>query len=172
MFCNKCGAAFSDSFNVCPNCGNVVSGNQNQSYYNNQNGYQNNYQQGQYYHPPQYNNMPYNAPQYQPYNFEQATINDEISSANTLGIVALVCVLLIPSVGSLVGFILGIIGLSKANHALSSPYGASNPTARSAKKMNLAAIWIPVIETIIIIVLWLFVIFGIMASVPFFSAFV
>lgn len=150
MFCNKCGASISDEYKVCPHCGNVVAGNQYNATYTNQP----NYQQGQYYQPPQYNQQ-----QYPPFNQEQSNINDEISTAKTLGIIAIVCGLCLPSIGWIVALVCGIIGLTKVNHALSSPYGASNPDARTAKKMNIAGIVIPIVEVVLVIIAWILIAF-------------
>ena len=88
-FCSKCGKELDDNAVFCMNCGNAVDV-QSAAHQPNQQGYQQPYQQG------------YQQP-YQPYN--NGLDRESSSTAN--------CALLFAFLVPLVGFIMGIVGLSK-----------------------------------------------------------
>lgn len=107
MFCSKCGNEINDEAVICPNCGCPTKN----------------------YNAPQTpaiqpNYAQYYQPVYRPKSAEQ-----ELSTARTLGIVAIVAGIFIP----LVGWICGGIGISKANKIIAPefPY-----TIESAKRLN------------------------------------
>ena len=88
-FCSKCGKELDDNAVFCMNCGNAVDA-QSAAHQPYQQGYQQPYQQG------------YQQP-YQPYN--NGNDRESSSTAN--------CALLFAFLVPLVGFIMGIVGLSK-----------------------------------------------------------
>ncbi|MCH5314975.1 MAG: zinc ribbon domain-containing protein [Eubacterium sp.] len=169
MYCNNCGAFVPDGSTYCPNC-NTVFNTQSQNtngtyytppaadngYYNQQNfNQQGNYQQG------------YNQPQGNYYNQNgfadpMNSHKSELESAKTLGIISLVVGIVFSRI---IGIILGIIGLSKAN---SVPDMLDNPMLFKLKKdsvmLNRLGIIIPVVLGVVAIVAYLFFIFVFMAD--------
>ena len=118
MFCKNCGNSVQDGTVTCPYCGSALEQSQPQ------------YQQPTY-QQPQYQQPAYQQPGYQqPYQQPYQPVNPEVSTAKTLGIVAIVAAFFIP----LVSFICGGIGLSKANQALA--FNPGDFEAANAKKLN------------------------------------
>lgn len=98
----------------------------------------------------------YGAPPQQDY-YIQEHIKNELSSANTLGIIALVLGIL---VSWLVGVICGAIGLSKVNNLPDFPFGSPAAEEKAkTKKLNILGIVLPiVIRVILSIILYIFLI--------------
>lgn len=169
MYCPKCGSFVTDDAQVCPNCNEPIlkenfnnsaqqpndgvyytpqnNNGQNNTYYNNT---QSNYDsQSNYFNQAQPNNQGY----YQacpPNQFEQQ-FKEAISSANTLGILAIVLgILLTP----LAGIICGAVGLSKLNSIPNIPMSPTltNDKAK-AKKLNIWGIALPTALYIVAIIL-------------------
>lgn len=127
MICNNCGTNYENDRPCCPACGTT---NPQPTYQQSfEQPVQQPYQQGGYQQPYQ---QPYQQDGYQPYyNPQQEALNQsQISSAQTLGIVSIVCAVL----GlHLVSWICGGIGISKMKQVLAmSP---NNPAALSSKKL-------------------------------------
>lgn len=144
MICKRCGAQFNDALENCPSCGEKANRQANDMYnnynYNNgSGGGQQQYYQNPYANQYQGQAYPYGAPsnpQFNNFAFQNDQIAAEnVSSASTLGIIAIIASFFIP----LVSWICGGIGLSKANKYLN--YGGKiGLDAASAKKLCLAGI--------------------------------
>lgn len=111
MFCSKCGNEINDEAVICPNCGCPT----------------------QNYNKPQEpvvqpNHTQYYQPAYRPKSVEQ-----EISTARTLGIIAIIAGVFIP----LAGWICGGIGYSKANKLIDPNFA---DVIEGAKKLNLVGL--------------------------------
>lgn len=188
MYCPKCGSFVTDEAQFCPNCNepiikeavNEPEAQQNGGVYYTpqQNNTYNNVNDSNYnpYGNPQQNNAYYNNDAQQNY-FNQGQPNNQgfyqscppnqaeqqfkevISSANTLGILAIVLgILLTP----LAGIICGAVGLSKLN---SIPNILMNPILTKdkdkAKKLNIMGIVIPV-ALYIVAIIFMIILFSVM----------
>ena len=180
MYCPNCGSFLQDGTQNCPNCNepinqtNVNNGanaqqndgiyynpQQNNTYNNvnepNYNTYSNTQQNNTYYNDAQQNyfnqGQPNNQDYYQacPPNNSEQQFKEIVSSANTLGILAIVLgILLTP----LAGIICGAVGLSKLNSLPNIPMNPAieNDKAK-ARKLNIWGIVLPIALYIILIVL-------------------
>lgn len=166
MFCSKCGNIINDDVAVCPHCGTATNTYQPVSQ---QPPVQPNYQQP----PVQPNYQQPDQPVYQQvtvqpgfqqvppqaYNPQAAQFNNDVSTAKTLGIVAIIAGIFIP----LAGWICGGIGLSKAKHCL-----AMNPAsyeAQNAKKLNIAGLIVTSVLYALIILFYIIIFAFSMATV-------
>ncbi len=132
-YCSKCGSLIENNADVCPECGAPV----NESAPQPDAGYQqNNYQQPPY-------NPNYQQP-YAPYN-PQAQLIREIDTANTLGIVSLVCSLLGAALCSIAAIVTGIICMNKIKPYMNEKQ-FPNDKARSAYNLGKAGLIIAVVK--------------------------
>lgn len=156
MYCSKCGSFLPEGADECPNCHEAAVNqsanrpNYNQNTANNvyytphQNNEQPSYftgqaqtQQQNYY---QQNNQNYYSPA--PDYMEQE-IKNNISSANTLGVLAIVLGILL---SPLAGIICGAIGIGKINNLPNiSMYPILQNERNKAKKLNTIGIVIPIV---------------------------
>ena len=103
-YCSKCGSLIDNGATVCSECGAPVGESTQQQA-------QPTYQQ------PPYNNAyqqpPYNGAYQQQYYNPQSPMTKEIETANTLGIVSLVCSLIGAGLFAIAAIVTGIIGMNK-----------------------------------------------------------
>lgn len=148
MYCPKCGAFLEDNCTQCVNCGEPIA--QEQAA-NNDTYYQQN--TGTYYNP-----QPSESQSYYQYDSQvkQAQMveqgyRDKLSTANTLGILAIILGILFSPI---VGIICGAIGISKVNEVPDfAPYTPIAQEKARCKKLNILGIVIPLIFWVIAIVL-------------------
>lgn len=119
-FCANCGRSIPEGYTYCQDCQNAAS---------QQQAGQGGYQQQVYVQPNPYN------PQYQLTN-----MMSECSTANTFGIIAIICSVV---AGIALTIVFGAIGISKANNVINYATAANNAellqNARSAKKLSIIA---------------------------------
>lgn len=173
MYCNNCGAPVPDGSTICPSCNAALNNQQpntdgtyytpptsDSEYYNQQNfSQQGAYQQS--YNQPQDNY--FNQSSYQNgYNNSEKHYEDELHNAKIFGILALVIGILFSRI---IGIILGVIGLSKANNVPDLP---QNPHLSKLKRdstlLNKLGIILPIVFGIIFIILYLLIVFVFMAG--------
>lgn len=163
-YCTSCGAQLPEGAANCPICGSVIYEHVNQTNTPPQPQYTQ--PQGEYYQPPQEGNYyqppydtqqqnPYTAPQQQ-YGYNQVQNAQEaknVSTAKTLGIIAIVFAFIRP----LVSWICGGIGISKANSAIAFAQQIGNAQmvseAENAKKFNKIGIILSIVLYVILIIL-------------------
>lgn len=162
MYCPKCGTFLPEGTAVCPNCaepsaaeanstnnetGYNCSGNYSAGYQNSDQTANTNYNQQSYnsYYDPQPNAQSYYPPNnnntYQ-YNFSELEAKDKLSTAHTLGVLAIILGIIFSPI---VGIICGIIGINNVNNV---PDMYNNPAImedkRKAKKLNVIGIALPI----------------------------
>lgn len=187
MICSKCGKTLSDDLYYCDNCGEPtgkadswapVNNEQNQNQYQSQtqssyqNPYQNQNNQNTYQSPYQ---TPYTNNSYNNYNAnngfksfenyayfnEKQKVDKKIEDSRLLGILGIILGLFITSI---LGIILGAIGLSKLNEI---PYEFQNECAQErekAKKLNIAGIVAPICVRIVIWVGYFLLVVGVLTA--------
>lgn len=150
MYCSNCGAFVPEGSEACPNCSQAVN--------NNENNYNNTQQSsGTYYTPHQQSTQNY----YQPndlFILEQKMKNN-LSTANTMGILSIILGLILTPIA---GIICGIIGLSKANEVpdfTDNPYIAEEK--KSVKRLNILGIVLPTVLWIGLIIVMALCFFGV-----------
>lgn len=175
MICSKCGKTLSDDLYYCDNCGEPtgksdqwapINDGQNQYQAQNQNAYQSPYQ------------TPYGSNSYNSYNNynannsfksfenyayfnEKQKIDKKIDDSRLLGILAIILGLFVTSI---IGIILGAIGLSKLDEI---PYEFQNECAQNrekARKLNIAGIVVPLCARLLFWIGYFVLVFGIIAS--------
>ncbi len=150
MYCSNCGAFVPEGSETCPNCSQPVSNN--------------NYNAGA-----QQNSGTYYTPQYQQstQNYYQSSdpliieqeMRNNLSTANTMGILAIILGFILTPIA---GIICGIIGLSKANEV---PDFAENQYIREekqrVKKLNILGIVLPTALWIVAMIVMFICFFGV-----------
>lgn len=138
MYCKNCGKLIDDNCYYCDGCGAAVEKNTNWSGYSN-NAYQNPYAN-------QANNFDvYN-------NYRSAEIDKKIEDGRTLGILAIILGLLVSSV---VGLILGIVGMEKLKDINFDMNYPQTNKYNEAKNLNKWGIIIPIIRFLLVIVIFI-----------------
>ena len=157
--CSRCNSYVPDGANVCPNCGNVING-ANQQFR----------QVPQQYPQPQAQPQP-NYQYQQPQQFEQPQAQPAKQSdagaltkkAHSLGIVAIITGFLFP----LVAWICGGIGIAKAGGAFTYANSIGDmmlaESARHAKKLNVIGIVVSIALRVVAVILYiiLFAVIGV-----------
>lgn len=178
MYCSKCGAFLPEGAEVCPGCNAPVS---NQSTTTNNSAANNQAASGGVYYTPQqsrpeytnvsgtyneqatnnqgsyYTNLGNNHNTNESYNAEQSyfmqeQIKENLSTANTLGIIAIVLGIL---VSSIIGIICGAIGLDKAKSIPDMPM--DSPIAKEkakVKKLNILGIVLPIALRALMVIMY------------------
>lgn len=158
MYCPKCGTYMEEDSVQCVNCGEpVVNEQANQTNCND-----NYYQQstGTYYNP-----QPSSSQSYYQYDSQvkqeqmiEQGYKDKLSSANTLGILAIILGILFSPIA---GIVCGAIGISKLNEVPDfAPYTPMAQEKARCKKLNTLGIVIPIVLWVVAIVFMFIAIFA------------
>lgn len=150
MYCPKCGTFLEDDCVQCVNCGEPIVKEQASQTANNDNYYQQN--TGAYYNP-----QPSESQSYYQYDSQakQAQMveqgyKDKLSSANTLGILAIILGIVL---SPLAGIICGAIGISHVNEVPDfAPYHPLAQEKARCKKLNILGIVIPLVLWVVAII--------------------
>lgn len=150
MYCPKCGGYLEEGSVQCVNCGESIVQEQ-AAQPNNDNYYQQN--AGTYYNP-----QPSESQSYYQYDSQvkqtqmtEQAYKDKLSSANTLGILAIILGIVFSPI---VGIICGAIGLGKVNEVPDfAPYSPIAQEKAKCKKLNTLGIVIPIVLWVVFIVL-------------------
>ncbi len=134
-YCAKCGSLIENGATVCTECGAPVTEPVQQS----TDAYQQNYQQQAYQQPP------YNPAYQQPYYNPQSQMTKDIETANTLGIVSLVCSLLGAGMFAIAAIVTGIIGMNKIKPYMNDKI-FPNDKARSSYNLGKAGMIIGIVK--------------------------
>lgn len=180
MYCTKCGSFLPDGTENCPNCNepvnastdNVYSNQQTADgvYYTPQSNTESESAGQQSYYDPSHSKSYYQPDSQQSYyqanqpNQIELEMKNNLSTANTLGILSILLGILFTPIA---GIICGIIGLSKANNV---PDMTMNPLIdkekAKVKKLNILGIVIPIILWVVafIVMFIAIMVFGFAAS--------
>lgn len=151
MYCKNCGKLIDNNCYYCDGCGATVENNTHWNGFNSTGSQSSgNYQQNGF--------DPYN-------NYQSAQIDKIIDDGKTLGILAIVLGLFVSSV---VGLILGIVGMEKLKDMNFNLNYLQNNKYKEAKNLNKWGIIIPIVRLvflILIFVLYFVFIIGVAATV-------
>lgn len=135
-YCAKCGSPIENGVEYCSECGAPVNESAQQT--------NTNYQQ------PVYQQPVYNNAYQQPYN-PLSQMTKDIETANTLGIVSLVCSLLGAAIFAIAAIVTGIIGMNKIKPYMNDKV-FPNDKAKSAYNLGKAGMIIAIVKICLAIV--------------------